>query len=225
MISLVSGQFVGVSSKFPTSCLVRRSRRNGTGSPSHLDDDTRRPNQSVRERMLGDSNWFMCALEVQTTNSGTMGTLNWYMDRNRECAHCDEGRQRQGRLDPHTTEAQSVSVFEGQAIHSRSKGQEQLPLSIGSYHSYRTTFPPSFSVPSSFTSLFLISTPLLFLSEPDGLLTTCLLAHWSACFRRALLVAFTTIASSRALLFNEYCQWPFPRTTHRRSLIDHCVGL
>ena len=121
--------------------------------------------------------------------------------------------------------AQSVSVFEGQAVLSRSKGQEQHPLSVGLYHSSRTTFPPSFSDPSSFTSLFLISTRLLLLSKPDGLLTICFLAHWSTYFRRAFPIAFTTIASSRALLFNEYCQWPFPHTTHCRSPVDPCVGL
>jgi len=112
---------------------------------------------------------------------------------------------------------QSISLFEGQAVHSRSKGQEQHPLSVGSYHSSGTTFLPSFSDPSSFTSLFLISTPLLLHSEPDGLLTICFLAHRSAYFRRALPISFTAIASSRTLLFNEYRQCPFPRTIHCRS--------
>jgi len=74
--SLVSGQLMAVSSSLPTPSLVRRNRRNGTGSPSHLDDDSRRPNQRMRERMLSDSHWFMCALEVQTTNSGTMRTAS-----------------------------------------------------------------------------------------------------------------------------------------------------
>jgi len=181
MSSLVSSQFIGVSLDFPTLSRVHRSRRNGTGSPNHLDNDGRRPNRRTREWMLSDSHWFMCALEVQTTNGGTMRTasvLNQYMGRNRECVHCDEGFQRQDRLDSHTAKAQSVSLCEGQAFHSRSKGQEQHPLSVGSYLSSRTTFPPSFNDPSSFTSLFLISTPLLLLSEPDGLLTICFLAHW-----------------------------------------------
>jgi len=120
----------------------------------------------------------------------------------------------------HTTEAQSVSVLEVWVVHSRSKGQEQHPLSVGSYHSSRTTSPPSFSDPFSFTSLFLISTPRLLLSEPDGLLTICFLAHRSAHFRRTLPISFPTIASSRALLFNEYRQRPFPRTTHCRSPVD-----
>jgi len=74
--SLVSGQLKGVSLSLPTPSLVRRSRRNGTGSPYHLDDDSRRSNQRMREWMLGDSHWFMCALEVQTTNSGTMRTAS-----------------------------------------------------------------------------------------------------------------------------------------------------
>ena len=62
----------------------------------------------------------------------------------------------QDRLDPHMAKAQSISVFEGQAVHSRLKGQEQLPLSVGSYHSSGTTLLPSFSDPSLCMSLFLI---------------------------------------------------------------------
>jgi len=76
MSSLISGQLKGVSSSLPAPSLVRRSRRNGTGSPSHLGDDSRRPNQRMRGRMLSDSHWFMCALEVQTMNSGTMRTAS-----------------------------------------------------------------------------------------------------------------------------------------------------
>ena len=86
MSLLVSGQPMGVSLDFPTSSLVRRSRRNRTASPNHLDNDGRRPNQRMRERMLNDSLWFMCSLDVQTTNSGTMRTasvLNRYMGLNR----------------------------------------------------------------------------------------------------------------------------------------------
>jgi len=124
-----------------------------------------------------------------------------------------------------TRQAQSVSLFEGQVVHHRSKGQEQHPLGVGSYHSSRTTFPPSFSDPFSFGSLFLISTPLLLLSEPDGLLTICFLALRSAYFRRALPIAFMTITSSRTLLLNEYHQSPFSCPTHCRSPVDPCVGL
>jgi len=142
------------------------------------------------------------------------------MDRGRECVHHDEGCQTQDRLEPHTTEAQSVSVLEARVVHSRSKGQEQHPLSVGSYHSSGTTFLPSFSDPSSCTSRFLISPPYLLLSEPDGLLTICFLAHRSSYFRRALPISFTTITSSRILLFNEYRQCPFPRTTQCRSPVD-----
>ena len=91
-------------------------------------------------------------------------------------------------------EVQSISVFEGQVVHSRSKSQEQHLLSIGSYLSSRTGFPPPFSDPFSFTSLFLISTPLPLLSESNDLLTICFLAHRSAYFRRALPITFTTIA-------------------------------
>ena len=140
-----------------------------------------------------------------------------YIDRGRECVHYDEGHQSQDRLDPHTTEAQSVSVLGARVVHSRSKGQEQYPLSVGSYHSSGTTFLPSFSDLSSFTSLFLISSPYLLLSKPDGLLTICFLAHRSAYFKRALPISFTTTASSCTLLFNEYRQCPFPRTIHCRS--------
>jgi len=153
MSLLVSGQPMGVSLDFPTPPRVHQSRRNRAGSPNHLDNDGPRSNQRMRERMLCDILWFMCALEVQTTNSGTMRTasvLNRYMGQNRECFDCDEGCQRQDQLDPHTAKAQSVSVLEEQVVHSRLKGQEQHPLSVGSYHSSRTTSPPSFSDPFSF---------------------------------------------------------------------------
>jgi len=47
-----------------------------------------------------------------------------------------KGCQQRHRLDPHTTEAQSISVFEGRVVHSRPKGQEQHLLSVGSYLSF-----------------------------------------------------------------------------------------
>ena len=80
MTSLVSDNLMGASSSFPTppqeKVLVRRSRRDATGSLNLLDDDSRKPKQRsrMRERMLSDSHWLMCDLDRQAITSGTTRT-------------------------------------------------------------------------------------------------------------------------------------------------------
>jgi len=80
MASLVSGNLMGASSSFPTQpqekVLVRRSRRDATGSLNLLDDDSRKPRRrsTTGERVLSNSHWFMCDLDEQAKTSGTTRT-------------------------------------------------------------------------------------------------------------------------------------------------------
>ena len=82
MTSLVSDNLMGASSSFPTppqeKVLVHRSRRDATCSFNLLDDDSRKPKRRsrTRERMLGDSYWFMCDLDEQAITSGTTRTAS-----------------------------------------------------------------------------------------------------------------------------------------------------
>jgi len=197
MSSLVSGQLMGVFQRRHLCTGADETAQTRLITSMTTVENSQRTRTRMRERMLSDSHWFMCALEVQTTNSGTMRTASVSTGTWVEIVSTfitRKGCQQRYRLEPHTIEAQSVSAFEGQVVHSRPKGQEQHLPSVGSNLSSRTGFPPSFSDPFSFTSLLLISTPLPLLSESNDLLTICFLAHRSAYFRRALPITFTTIA-------------------------------
>jgi len=79
MTSLVSDNLMGASSSFPTP--PQESPRASKQTRRHrlanlLDDDSRKPKQRsrMRERMLGDSHWFMCDLDEQAITSGTTRT-------------------------------------------------------------------------------------------------------------------------------------------------------
>jgi len=78
MSSLVSGQLMGV---FQRRLLLLYTGADETAQGRLITsmttvENSQRTRTRMRERMLSDSHWSMCALEVQVTNSWTMRTAS-----------------------------------------------------------------------------------------------------------------------------------------------------
>jgi len=76
MSSLVSGQLIGAFQRRHLCTGADETAQARLITSTTTVENSQRTRTRMRERMLSGSHWFMCALEVQTTNSGTMRTAS-----------------------------------------------------------------------------------------------------------------------------------------------------